>query len=192
MRKKISVEIKESFNPRVNLTIHWDGKIFSALTSKNKVDRLAVLVSGEGVSKLLGVPAITSGTGESQANAVYKLIEDWGLINRITSMCFDTTASNTGLDRGACSKLEEKLGRKLYPFACRHHILELLPAAVFNLLFGASSGPNIKLFQKFSSVWDTLDHDNHQSAMRDSKIANFLTPLRDNIIEFIKHQLNNY
>jgi len=85
-RESISKEIRASFTPSTPLTVHWDGKMLPALTSKDKVDRLAVLVSGEGVMKLLGVPQIASGTGEAQANAVFSLIEQWNLIDRVQLM----------------------------------------------------------------------------------------------------------
>jgi len=47
-------EIQASFDPNCPLTVHWDGKMLPALTSKDLVDRLAVLVSGDGTMKLLG------------------------------------------------------------------------------------------------------------------------------------------
>ena len=68
-----------------------------SLTSKETVDRLAVIVSGEGVMKLLGVPKLPNGTGEAEASAVFTLIQDWNLTDRIKCMSFETTASNTGL-----------------------------------------------------------------------------------------------
>ena len=71
-------------------------------------------------------------------------------------MCFDTTASNTGKDLGACTILEERLGKKLFGFACRRHVHELRPGAAFDSLFEPSSGPNIKLFQRFREIWDTI------------------------------------
>jgi len=60
---------------------------------KKHVDRLPILVSGQGISKLLGVPKLVSGAGERVASAV---LVDWGIINQVTAMCFDTTASNKG------------------------------------------------------------------------------------------------
>jgi hypothetical protein len=44
---------------------------------------------------------------------------------------------------------EKKLGRELISLACRHHIMELIIAKVFETLMGLSCGPNIKLFQRF-------------------------------------------
>ena len=47
--------IKEAFDvdgPTGPLTVHWDGKILSALTDSEQVDRLVVIVSGSEVMKL--------------------------------------------------------------------------------------------------------------------------------------------
>ena len=143
------MEIRASFVPNSSLTIHWDGKMLPALMSKESVDRLAVLVSGDGVMKLLGVPQLQNGTGEAEATAVFNLIQEWDLADRINFMSFDTTASNTGVYSGACVLLEQKLGKNLVSLACRHHIMELIVAKVFDTLMGPSSGPNIKLFQRF-------------------------------------------
>ena len=74
----------------------------SDLTSNKTVDRIAILVSGQGVEQLLGVPSIPSGSVDAQAEAVVKLVEQWGIY-------FNTTASNTGAERGACVLIEEKL-----------------------------------------------------------------------------------
>lgn len=60
-------------------TIHWDGKLFPALTSKERVDRLAVIVSGDSIMKLLGVPKILYGTRKVQATAVFELLGEWNL-----------------------------------------------------------------------------------------------------------------
>ena len=47
------------------------------------VDRLAVLVSWEGVMKLLGVRMLPNGTGEAEASAVFNLIQDWNISNKV-------------------------------------------------------------------------------------------------------------
>ena len=101
--------IKKAFDVEGPLTAHWDGKILPALTGNENTDRLAVIVSGDGAMKLLGVPKIPSGTGEAQATAVLQLIDDWHLKDRIQFMCFDTTASNTGIKAGSCILLQQKL-----------------------------------------------------------------------------------
>ena len=71
-------EIKDSFAPDVPLIVHWDGKLLPDLTGKEKVDRLPVLVSGEGTMKLLSVPLFPSGTSTAIANAVFASLDDWG------------------------------------------------------------------------------------------------------------------
>lgn len=61
-------------------------KKLPALTSKEEVDRLAVIISGNGIMKLLGVPKISNGTGEAQATAMFELLEEWNLTERINLM----------------------------------------------------------------------------------------------------------
>src|SRR6218665_3302877 len=87
-----------------------------ALVSKKQVDRLAVLVSGDGTMKLLGVPQLRNGTGQAEATAglykataVFSLIQEWDLAGRVKFMCFDTTTSNTGAQARACVLLERSL-----------------------------------------------------------------------------------
>jgi len=125
--------------------------------AKESVNRLAVLVSGEGVMKLLGVPKLNRGTGEEQANAVFQFLYEWNIVNRVNFVCFDTTASNTGIKKGACTILEQKIGRNLLGLACRHHIFELIINKVFNSLpIKHQSGPDLLLFKTFSMYTLTL------------------------------------
>ena len=186
-RECITTEIKDSFDPQVPLTVHWDGKLLPALTSKTKVERLAILVSGKGTMKLLGVPMLSNGTGEAQAAAVFDALIEWGISDRIQAMAFDTTSSNTGNNIGACVLLERKLQRDLLHLACRHHIHELIVEKVFGTLLETSSGPNIKLFERFSQVWDSIDKV-PQSALQDTAAAGQLTDVSE-IITFINQQL---
>lgn len=191
-REEIATEVRLSFAPDVPLTIHWDGKMLPALTSKQKVDRLAVLVSGCGVMKLLGVPQLSDGTGKKQAEAVHALAEEWNIVDRVKFMSFDTTASNTGVFNGACTILEGMFGRELLSLACRHHILELIVAAVFTKLFGPSSGPNIKLFERFASSWGEINKKCYESGLKDITIAAKLEPIKNNMVEFIRDQISQF
>jgi hypothetical protein len=90
--------IKSNFEP-INLptsnSLGWKDTI-SAIFGEGSVDRLPVLVSGDGMDKLLGVPKVSSGTGENEATAVNKLVAEWQLIEKVQAMCFDTTSVNTG------------------------------------------------------------------------------------------------
>lgn len=152
----IAESIKQSFAPTVPLTIHWDGKMMRAFASKSKVDCVAILVSGDGVMKILAVPTLASGTGRAQEDAVTKALTEWHIENRVQAMSFDTTSSNTGNMNGTCMLIEEKLKKKLLNLACRHHIHELIIDKVSSVLLPeVSTGPNNKLFQRFSQQWDT-------------------------------------
>lgn len=188
-RERAAKEILSSFDPNCPLTVHWDGKMLPALMSKEQVNRLAVLVSGDGVMKLLGVPTLSNGTGQAEATAVFNLIQEWNLADRIKFMCFDTTASNTGVNIGACVLLEKQMGRNLISLACRHHIMELIVAKVFNSLMGPTTGPNIKLFQRFRENWPSIDRSCYESGLIVESIASVLNPVRDDLIQFILQQL---
>src|SRR5688572_22418482 len=93
------INIKAKFQGNISFVVHWDCKLIPDLTGKEKVDRLPVLGSGKGVSQLLAVAKLPSGTGEAQAAAVFGTIEDrddYKQAGSIRAMCFDTTSSNTG------------------------------------------------------------------------------------------------
>jgi hypothetical protein len=123
------------------VTVHWDSKILPDITGRETVDRLPVLLSGFNTDQLLGVPKLPSATGEAVSNAVVKTLQEWGVQHRTKSMCFDTTASNTGRLSGACALIEAKLGRQLLYLACRHHVHEIVLSDVCKMCLGCSSGP---------------------------------------------------
>jgi hypothetical protein len=79
LRKKIADDIKETFSNDSDLTIHWDGKLVPDLIGEANVERLAILVSGEGKSKLLAVPKLARGTGLQVAEAVVECLENWNI-----------------------------------------------------------------------------------------------------------------
>ena len=162
-REERAIEIKESFSPAVPLTLHWDGKLMPALTDGKTEDRLSVLVSGEGVSKLLAVP-VTDGKAEPTATTIMDVLNEWNLTDRIAALSFDTTATNTGAKGGVCVRLQQILGRDLLHLACRHHVLELLLEAVFSALVPeVSRSPDITIFQQFKEFWPFVDTSNYQT-----------------------------
>ena len=117
------------------------------LTSKQHAHRLPILLSGLNIDKLLGVFKLTFATGEQQANAAADALQEWGVSEAVVSMCFDTTAANTGHRSGICILLEQKLGRNLLHFACRHHVMKIILAAAFQSTLGGNSGPDVLLFK---------------------------------------------
>ena len=155
--------IRESFQCPELVVVHWDGKI---LTMKGNVEsnRVAVYVSGldsSGFRKLLGCPETSDGTGRSEAEVVQKLLESWGVGDQVCGLVFDTTASNTGSESGACKILEDWCDISLLWLACRHHIHELHVKRVFQGIFGETKDPGVSLFRKLKSSWNslTLDYD---------------------------------
>ena len=89
---------------------HFDGKIRKQWGAKN--DFLALCVTGKGMDKekILGDIPIPKGTGKAMAQAVVKMLREWGIDvvdvreNEtgpiVIAICFDTTSSNTGVEKG--------------------------------------------------------------------------------------------
>ena len=99
--------------------LHWDGKLlFDHLGQGWEAE--SILVSGppeweEGklldVANLQGEDGGPSSTGEIQFTAVKKSVLIWDIRDHIRALVFDTSASNTGVHRGCCSRLARWLGR---------------------------------------------------------------------------------
>ena len=153
------------------------------------MDRLPVLVSGKQVSQLLTVAKLPSGTGQAQASAVVEALKDWDVGARVNAMCFDTTSSNTGRSMGACVLLEQMLGKELLYLACRHHVLELVVGAVFQVCMGSTSGPEVPLFKRFQTRWVFIDQERYDTSMSDDAIAGLLCDVKADIIKFANEQL---
>lgn len=76
-REEEATSIRRQFSHQGPFTVHWDGKLLPTLTeerSVKKMERLPVLVTGTDIEKFLSIPAINSGSGADQANAVYTLL----------------------------------------------------------------------------------------------------------------------
>ena len=110
----------------------------SDICGRDIVDRLPIVITGYGIDQLLCVPKTASSTGENIATAVYNAIQDRKVSENIKSFCFDTTSSNIGIKKGACTLIEQKLERSLLYLACRYYILEILLECMFNNCFGSS------------------------------------------------------
>ncbi len=90
--------------------MHVDSKLLPAISGKPEIeDRLAVLVTGRNMEKLLGIPAMCAGTGENIAQTTFDTLSDWNILEKVIGMSFDTTAANTGIKNGACVLLEKNL-----------------------------------------------------------------------------------
>ena len=151
-RKTVRVSLadnkKELFKPGTPLVAHFDGKLLPDNDGR-LVDRMPIVVSRLQVEKLLSIPKLPVSTGKIMGDAVVQALGDWkGVPEWLCGLCFDTTSSNTGIHTGAITVIQRAFDKRLLFLACRHHILEILSTAVFDL-FCKSSGPQIALFGRF-------------------------------------------
>lgn len=65
VRQDVSQNLKLNFEPEKVITLHWDSKLLPDVTAQEKVDRLAIIVTGVEVEQLLGVPVLNSGSGQA-------------------------------------------------------------------------------------------------------------------------------
>ena len=77
------------------------------------------------------------------------------------------SASNTGLKSGACTFMEHSLDHEMAWVACRHHIMELVLASIFQALFGPTGGPDVALFKSFQTTWPYIDQSAYETASDD-------------------------
>ena len=96
-------------------------------------------------------------TGLAQGEAVYDQLKTWNCIKNLRAMVCDTTASNTGKDRGAMVRLIRLVKQALFFLGCRHHISELLAKNPWEASFGKSPAPDVKMFIKLKENWPQVD-----------------------------------
>ena len=86
------------------------------------------------------------------------MLDVWELIDNVTTLVCDTTASSNGWRCGAAKLLEGLMGKKLFYHACRHHIYELVIKPVYQQIFGSATiGPENVLFKEFKSALSSID-----------------------------------
>ena len=127
-RQNYALQKRNDFVPTVPLLLHWDGKMLPGLTRvhADRENRVAIVVSWKNNEMLLGTPHIPSGTGKDHANVYTELLYKWNIAEQVRGLVFDTTASNTGINSGACTLIEKALCRELVWVVCRHHIMEVV------------------------------------------------------------------
>lgn len=156
---------------------------------KQKVDQIPVIVSQQIGAQLLGVPKIQSGTGLAMANAVFDLLVEWKIDDKIVGISFDTTSTNTGQYNGACAILERLLGKRLLWLACEHHVFEIMLRAAFEAKFGVSSAPTVPVFDRFQNEWNNIDKTKYQSGIADPIVKDALKNIADDLIRFSQEKV---
>lgn len=194
-RTQMAKDIEKSlFENPPPLVLHWDSKLLPSVTSINNLeDRVAVFVTGKNFEHLLGVPVAAKGTGEEMAKVVLKEVDKFDVRRHIIGICFDTTASNTGLSQGACVRIENDFKRILLWLACRHHTHELILKGVFDECYPVpSSAPDIKIFRKFQNMWDSLDKTVYTTMLdEEDSMQGFLKDQRMTMIHYLQNTLEN-
>ncbi|XP_048504680.1 uncharacterized protein LOC125499694 [Athalia rosae] len=192
IREEKVQQIKKLFKTEdLNASVlHWDGKIPKTSSGKNK-ERLPVVLSCRQIEKILAIPVLDDGTGQSQADAMFDVINDWGIPDFIKALCCDTTAANLGSNKGAAVSLERLLEKKLLYLPCRHHIFELILRDVFELKIPTTSGPDVPLFKRFRENWVEIDTSQYSTGVEDSYVQDKIQNHIDNINDFIQKQLDS-
>lgn len=111
----------------------------------NFEDRVAVVVTGKYFEQLFDLPVALKGTVEKMAEVVIGEEDRFVLRDNVICMTFNTTASNTGLILGSCTRIEREFGRTLLWLACRHHILKGMFEKCCDIPL---SGADIQIFSK--------------------------------------------
>ena len=86
-RSQLAKALKKDFHVNVPLVVHWDGRLMADLSGNEYMDRLAVLISGNGISQLLKL-GITTRTGEDQARVVVEALQEWNLEEHVAGLVF--------------------------------------------------------------------------------------------------------
>lgn len=89
----------------------------------------------------------------------------------------------------ACQLLEQEIGRTLLPFACRHHIFEIIVGKIVTTFLGPTNGPTFPIFNRFKKAWKTIDKTKYIPGMNDQKIKNALADVQDDLIIFCQNEM---
>ena len=160
-RVKKSKDIKEVYVIPDKLIVHWDGKTFK-LRGRIQSKRVCIYLSGvdaEKCRKLLGIPEVESGKGVDEFEMVKEYLVRWEIKEQIVGMVFDTTASNSGVDSGACRYLEVWVDTPILWLACRKHVAELHIGTAMKHIMGATKDPGVALFRRLRDQWRSLKID---------------------------------
>lgn len=170
------------------LTVHWDGKIIPNNVTGKKEERLPILVTGEGTSKLLTVATLPNGKAEVGTEAIAAAVEDWDLTDNLVAMSFDTTNANSGSKGGIITLLPKLLKKPLLALACRHHVTELVLKHCYELEGDVSQSDKLDNFKKFqdqfNSRLESCEEISYRSVLHVAKLDQLTKPWRQNILDF--------
>jgi hypothetical protein len=106
-------------------------------------------------------------------------------------LCFGTTSSNTGVHSRAITVIQQAFNKRMLFLACRHHILEIVAAAVFDMFF-SSSGPQIGIFSRFKENWQFVDQSCFAPLEKDTGGNGCLTEAEKDWLEQKKQEIVSF
>ena len=149
------------------------------------MNRLPVLVTTNRQAQLLAIPKLPSGTGESQAKAIFSVLKDWNLRDKFQGICFDTTSCNTGCHKEASVFLEQLLERSFPHIGCHCIVLELI-AAAFSEFMRSSSAPYFFLIKQFKTRWQYIDKTAFEGFSTDEYIDNAVADIKKEMVKILQ------
>lgn len=153
-----------------------------------KEDRLPIVVTGEGTSKLLTVATLPNGKAAVETEAVAGAVEDWNLTDNVVAMSFDTTNTNSGCKGGVITLLQKRLNKTLLPLACRHHVAELVLKHCYELQGDISQSDkldNFKIFQEqYNVMLESCEEIEYRSVVQIPRLEKLTKPWRQHVLDF--------
>lgn len=134
-------------------------------------ENFAIGITGpDRFEKLLNIKELPDGTSRSFIEAIRTEVERYQLVSHIKFVCSDTPNVNFGHIDGLMALYFKEVSSNVLFIQCRHHVLELILAKVWGILFAVSNGPNLDLCEKFSKVFDSIKANGHETGL---ELANF-------------------
>lgn len=162
IKKESSIKAALLENLPHNLILHWDGKDIVYKSGPNE-DRLCIKISFPGVDKadqFLAAPITQPPDGLTMSLALLDTLESWHIpTENFIGMSWDTTASNTGVHKGAAVRFERLIKKAILWLACRHHMGERHITHPNIAVRGPTKGPDDPLFLKFKKKFEFISRD---------------------------------
>ena len=91
---------------------------------------------------------------------VVKELDKYGMeLSGCVATCYDTTASNSGGEKGAHFRIEKKVGHAILELECRKHVHERHVTHANKAVFGPTKGPQKAHYKHFKDIWSSLELD---------------------------------
>lgn len=155
------------------VVIQFDCKRFRKLNARHTghEERIAVLCHSELCDVPLCLSVLNNHSGKDCSAAVIKAIEENNLMNRTVGLVFDTEAVNTGRFNGAVRLIEKHFKAEFFNLPCRHHIYEIVQRAIWENIFGKTTGPKTTAeFGPLIENWENIKQNNMEFDPADETI----------------------